>query len=587
MNPVWHTCFFGSQKYMETRVIDTSMFVFDPLSQGLELLAQRDLQRAEALFLRVINDPFVQEDELQQARSYLNDIRSCQAGTKDLDFDQYGQLSKKTTPSLEPIYRLLTELYFSKAKTFPEITKVIAESVPKVINRLKQVKIRDILARDALFQKMEKNGLKAIKERIKEESPESKGPDVFRWKTIFRKFIEHINPILLERHLELLGYILDTGDIGILDDPKLTVLTAKYRWIVESTLHSKWFLMRSYFFKARSEIEQQFSKKEGTRKFWEEVKYKKIAIFEECGFEEKHIQKFLFIDKLNYKTLEEIHQFAQELGLTLIPRDVSLALRGIKKARDHIRERGGHLMGERREFQDQLIELGFSSGNAYQVARHAKRANNHQIANAFRTCLQVAQDEIYWYRVPRQSSKLKADIEEQCCKHLSTVRIHLFDRGRLNKLLLQIGKNLIRRYLVQHYGESVTSLHCFFRLATVHQYYKLKFFHYHMPEVPSVSELIKVSRKDFVPLAKEGYNSFLKKRRLVVPQDLFDKIAAYKSVTEWEDPYTTTEEKLLLRFWFLMDHGVSITQGLLNKEVLAPGADLWSYLKRQGEECES
>jgi hypothetical protein len=90
-----------------------------------------------------------------------------------------------------------------------------------------------------------------------------------------------------------------------------------------------------------------------------------------------------------------------------------------------------------------------------------------------------------------------------------------------------------------------------------------------------------------VPLAKEGYNSFLKKKRLVMPKDLFEKVEAYNSVTEWEDPYTTTEEKFLLRFWFLMDHGVSITQGLLNKEVLAPGADLWGYLKRQGEECES
>ncbi len=562
------------------------MFVFDPLSQGLELLAQRDLQRAESLFLRVINDPFVQEEELQQARNYLNDIRSCQAGTKTLNFDQYGRLSRKTTPSLEPIFNVLADIYFSPARSFSEIDAMIVEKVPQVINRLKQVKIRDILARDSLFQKIEKQGLKILKERA-QEAEDKKPVDIYRWKTLYRKFIEQINPILLERHLELLCYILETGDITILVDPKLTALTPKYQWIIESTLHSKWFLMRSYFFKARSEIELQFSKKEGTRKFWEEVKYKKIAIFEECGFEEKHIQKFLFIDKLNYKTLEEIHQFASELGLNLVPRDVSLALRGIKKARDHIRERGGHLMGVRREFQDELIGLGFSVENAYQVARHAKRANNHQIAEAFKTSLQVAQDEIYWYRVPRHSPKLKQDIEEQCCKHLSTVRIHLFDRGRLNKLLLQIGKNLIRRYLVQHYGESVVNLHCFFRLATVHQYYKLKFFHYHMPEVPSVSELIKVSRKDFVPLVKEGYESFLKKKRLVVPKELYEQVADYKSVTEWEDPYTTTEEKLLLRFWFLMDHGVSITQGMLSKGVMAPGVDLWSFLKRQDAECES
>ncbi|MCA9483655.1 MAG: hypothetical protein KC553_07985 [Nitrospina sp.] len=562
------------------------MFVFDPLSQGLELLAQRDLQRAETLFLRVINDPFVQEDELRQARTYLNDIRSCQAGTKTLNFDQYGQLSRKTTPSLDPIFDVLVEIYQSPAQSFQEIDDRIRDRVPRVINRLKQIKVRDILARDSLFHKIEKQGLKLIRERV-QGAGEKNTVDLYRWKTIYRKFIEQINPILLERHLELLAYILESGDIGILDDSKLTALTPKYEWIIENTLHSKWYLMRSYFFKARSEIELQFSKKEGTRKFWEEVKYKKIAIFEECGFEEKQIQKFLFIDKLNYKTLEEIHQFAQELGLKLVPRDVSLALRGIQKARDHIRERGGFLMGERREFQEELIELGFSRDNAYQVARHAKRANNHQIAGAFKTSLQVARDEIYWYRVPSHSPKLRQDIETQCCKHLSTVRIHLFDRGRLNKLLLQIGKSLIRRYLVQHYGESVVNLHCFFRLATIHQYYKLKFFHYHAGEVPSVSELIKVSRKDFVPLVKEGYESFLRKKRLVVPKELYEQIADYKSVTEWEDPYTTPEEKFLLRFWFLMDHGVSITQGMLNKGVIAPGVDFWSYLKRQDAECES
>ena len=64
------------------------MFVFDPLNQGLELLAKRDLQKAESLFLKVINDPYVQSEDLDRARSYLNDIRSCQTGSKTLDFDQ-------------------------------------------------------------------------------------------------------------------------------------------------------------------------------------------------------------------------------------------------------------------------------------------------------------------------------------------------------------------------------------------------------------------------------------------------------------------------------------------------------------------
>ncbi len=564
------------------------MFVFDPLTQGLELLAQRDLQRAEALFLRVINDPFVQEEELKQARTYLNDIRSCQTGIKTLDFDQYRKLSRKTTPSMDQVYDLLAEVYFSPAQSFKELEEAIGEKVPAVINRLKQIKIRDILARDALFQKIEKQGLQWIKRRFAEKAPEGKtGFDLYRWKTIYRKLIEQINPILLERHLELLAYILETGEIELLDDPKLTILTPKYRWIIESTLRSKWYLLRSYFFKARSEIEQQFTKKEGTRKYWEEVKYKKIAIFEACGFQEKHIQKFLFIDKLNYKTLEEIHRFARELGLNLIPRDVSLALRGVKKAQDHIRERGGVLMGARREFQEQLMAMGFSRDNAYQIARQAKRANSHQIAESFQLCLKVAGEELYWYRVPPQNRELRTAVEQQCVKHLSTVRIHLFDRGRLNKLLLQCGKPLIRRYLVRIYGENVVNLHCYFRLETVHQYYKLKFFQYHASAPPSVSELIKISRKDFVPLVQGGYATFLKKRRLTMPPGLYDAVAQSRSVTGWEDPYTTPEEKLLLRFWFLMDHGLSVTQGLLNKGALLPGADLWGLLKRQGEECES
>ena len=117
-----------------------------------------------------------------------------------------------------------------------------------------------------------------------------------------------------------------------------------------------WYLLRSYFFKARSETQFQFKKKEGTRKYWEEVKYKKIKIFEACNFSEIDIQKFLFIDKLNYKTLEEIYKYSQELGIELMPRDVSLALRGIDKSKDHIKERAGFLIGSRKVFQGALID---------------------------------------------------------------------------------------------------------------------------------------------------------------------------------------------------------------------------------------
>lgn len=563
------------------------MFVFDPLNQGLELLAKRDLQKAESLFLKVINDPYVQTSDLDRARSYLNDIRSCQTGNKILDFDQYKKLSRKSVISLEAVGDLLASIYFSHSKTYAEFDKEIQEQTQSIISRLRQIKLQDIGARDELFLKLEKSGMQAVKQGLDNGkiNGSAGGFDLYRWKTIHRKFVETVNPILLERHLELLDYILITGEIELLDDPKLTTLTPKYRWIIESTLKSKWYLLRSYFFKARSEIEGQFSKKEGTRKYWEEVKYKKIKIFEKCGFLEKNIQKFLYTDKLNYKTLHEIYEFAQSLELELTPRDVSLALRGADKAKDHIKERGGYLMGARKEFQERLIELGFDPENAYPIARQAKKANSHQIAESYQQGLQVARDEIYWYRVPPQNTRLQKDIEEQCRKHLSTVRIHLFERGRLNKLLLQNGKPLIRQYLIQAYGEGVVDLHCYFRLETVHQYYKLKYFQYHRDSLPSVSELIKISRQDFQPMVVEGFNAFVKKRRLSVPDSLMQELDKHASVTEWEDTCTTPEEKFLLRAWFLMDHGVTITQGLIQKGVMSPGSDLWEFLKRQDPEC--
>jgi hypothetical protein len=563
------------------------MFVFDPLNQGLELLAKRDLQNAESLFLKVINDPYVQTEDLNRARTYLNDIRSCQTGSKTLDFNQYKKLSRKTIVSLDMVDDLLSSIYFSPSKTYAELDREIQGQSLAIISRLKQIKIRDIGARDELFQKIEKNGMQSIKKKLSDGKSNggSGGFDLYRWKTIYRKFIETIDPVLLERHLELLEYILMTGEIEMLDDPKLTTLTPKYQWIIESTLKSKWYLLRSYFFKARSEIEGQFNKKEGTRKYWEEVKYKKIKIFEMCEFEEKNIQKFLYIDKLNYKTLQDIYEFAHNLNLGLIPRDVSLALRGLGKAKDHIKERGGYLMGSRKDFQGRLVELGFDPESSYQIARQAKKSSNHQIAESYEQALQVARDEIYWYRVPPQNTNLRKDIEEQCCKHLSTVRIHLFDRGRLNKLLLQSGKPLIRKYLVQAYGEDVVDLHCYFRLETIHQYYKLKFFQYHRESLPSVSELIKISRKDFQPMLVEGFNVFVKKRRLDIPESLIRGLKEHASVTEWEDAHTTPEEKLLLRCWFLMDHGVSITQGLVQKGVLNPGSDVWGFLKGQEPEC--
>ncbi len=547
---------------------------------------------AEQLFLTIINDPYSQREELKKARNYLNDIRACQTGTKTLNFESYKKLAINNDTSLDTITRSLQEIYFLPIESYQEFDDAIAQRVPDLISRLKQIKIRDILARDELFSQIEKNGIRAIKNKL-EESTSGNGREVgvfakYRWETIYRKFIEQVNPILLERHLELLEYILETGEVELLDDPKLNVLTPKYRWILESTLNIRWYLLRSYFFKAKSEIQAQFKKKEGTRKYWEDVKYKKIKIFESCNFQESSIQKFLYIDKLNFTTLEEIHKFARDLGLSLIPRDVSLALRGVEKAKDHIRERGGYLMGRRKTFQDELIVLGFSRKNSYQVARQAKRSNSHQISKAFTSSLQVAGEDIYWYRIPPHSQKIREDIEAQCCKHLSTVRIHLFERGRLNKLLLQAGKSLVRKYMIRIYGEDVVNLHCYFRLETIHQYYKLKFFSIHKQHVPSVSELIKISRKELQPLLQEGYKAFVHKKRLTIPDKLFDEAGKHRSVTLWEDPYTTVEEKFLLKFWFLMDHGVSITQNLIQKGVLQPGFNLLGYLKNQpSEECNS
>ena len=566
------------------------MFTYDPINDGLEFLANRDLEKAESMFLKIMNDPYAQQDELSKARAYLNDIRACQSGAAVLDFDHYKKIAKKSSTSLEAINDLLAKIYFSSAQGYSEIDEILEKNISTVINRLKQIKIKDITARDKLFDQIEKNGVRTIKERLKnnkEEGESELGFNLYRWKTLVRKFIEQINPLLLDRHLELLGHILQTGEIGLLGEPKLTILTPKYRWTIESTIKNKWFLLRSYFFKARSEIECQFNRKDGTRKHWEEVKYKKIKIFEKCRFREQDIQKFLLVDKLYYNTLEEIHKFSMSCVLSLVPRDVSLALRGVMKSKDHIRERAGILMGARKTFQDELQGFGFSSRSSYTIARQAKQANSHQILDAFQKALQVAGNELYWYRILPQSESLKDNIEAQCCKHLSTVRIHMFERGRLNKILLQAGKTLIRKYLIRVYGESVVDLHCYFRLQTIHQYYKLKFFEYHSQHVPSVSELIKISRKEFRLLLIEGFNNFVKKRRLNVPSSLYDSVAKQKSFTSWEDKFTTSEEKLLLKFWFMMDHGVNITQGLIRKGVFIPGSDLWRHVKSQGAECNS
>ncbi|MCH2390516.1 MAG: hypothetical protein MK234_07510 [Nitrospinales bacterium] len=562
------------------------MFSYDPINDGLKFLASRDLEKAENMFLRVMNDPYARQDELSKARKYLNDIRACQSGVATLDFDRYKKITKNKSDSLDAINEILAKIYFSPVNGYNGIWEAIEKEVSLIISRLKQVKIRDVVDRDKLYAQIEKKGVLAIKNRLKNKERNGGAEfDVYRWKTMFRKLVEQINPFLLARHLELLDYISQTGEIGLLDDSKLTVLTPKYKWVIDSTVKNKWFLMRSYFFKARREIESQFTRKEATRKYWEEIKYKKIKIFEKCGFDERDIQKFLHVDKLNYNTLEEIYNLSMKHGVFLLPRDVSLALRGVAKSRDAIKERAGILVGARKSFQDELRGYGFSDTSSYQIAYQVQQTSSHKVLDAFETAVKVARDEIYWYRILPQSKLLKENIENQCCKHLSTVYIHMFERGRLNKLLLQLGKSVIQKYLIRMYGENVVDMHCYFRLRTIHQYYKLKYFEYHCHNLPSVSELLKISREDFKLLLVEGFNTFVKERRLNISSSLYDSVAKQKSITSWEDKFTTVEEKLLLKFWFLMDHGVKITQGLVKKGAFSPDSDLWGYVKNQGLEC--
>ena len=109
------------------------MFIYDSMIQGLELLAQRELQSAESLFLNVINDPHSQLEETKRARIYLNDIRACQTGNKNLDFDEYKKLVKKVVVSLDYIDDLLSEVYFSDASSYEELDRQFSSKIPSLI----------------------------------------------------------------------------------------------------------------------------------------------------------------------------------------------------------------------------------------------------------------------------------------------------------------------------------------------------------------------------------------------------------------------------------------------------------------------
>ena len=116
------------------------MFIYDTMSQGLELLARRELQNAENLFLTVVNDPYSQPEETRQAKKYLNDIRDCKKGDKTLNFESYKNLVKKVTPSLEYIDELVADVYFSPTCSYAEIDQELSSRIPAIVNRLKQIK---------------------------------------------------------------------------------------------------------------------------------------------------------------------------------------------------------------------------------------------------------------------------------------------------------------------------------------------------------------------------------------------------------------------------------------------------------------
>ena len=176
------------------------MFFYDSITQGLELLAKRELQSAEIIFLNVINDPFSQPEETKRAKNFLNDIRACQKGDRKLDFGAYRKLIKRMPASMEFFDELLSEIYFSNAISYEDFDALFSLRIPTLISRLKQIKICDVSGRDKLFKKIEKNGLQRVKKELKVKNKFSSANQVFnlfRWKTILRKFIEQINPVLL------------------------------------------------------------------------------------------------------------------------------------------------------------------------------------------------------------------------------------------------------------------------------------------------------------------------------------------------------------------------------------------------------
>ena len=190
------------------------MFSYDPLNDGLEFLSKRDLENAEIMFLRIMNDPYAYQGELSLARKYLNDIRDCQSGVAKLKFSGYKKTRKKTSGSHDDINEILVEIYFSSALEYSEIDEVLKKNLSAVVSRLRQIRVRNIVDRDELYNQIDKKGALAIKKKFECKKPKGGTVfDVYRWKTIFRKFVGQVNPFLLDRHLELLDHIIKTGEM--------------------------------------------------------------------------------------------------------------------------------------------------------------------------------------------------------------------------------------------------------------------------------------------------------------------------------------------------------------------------------------
>ena len=135
------------------------MFSYDPINDGLKFLASRDLEKAEIMFLKVMNDPYAHQEELSLARKCLNDIRACQSGAATLDFNQYKKITKNPSDSLEAVNEILAEIYFSSARKYSEIDEALKKNIPAVVSKLNQVRIKDITDRDKLYKQIDKKVL--------------------------------------------------------------------------------------------------------------------------------------------------------------------------------------------------------------------------------------------------------------------------------------------------------------------------------------------------------------------------------------------------------------------------------------------